>query len=93
MPAILCAILTNLTSAAASLFWIVLLLAGGANSTPARITQIKWMLVGTVVLQGAAILLSVWAVVAERGWLATAIGIVPAVCIIITVIVLVRIEW
>jgi hypothetical protein len=76
-----------------SLVVVAMFLAGGANSSPAGIRQIKWMIASVVFVQALSLVSSIALLISERGWLAFAAGIFPSVYAIVLVVVLVKLEW
>lgn len=77
----------------ATLTMLVMLIAGGANSTPAEITQIKWMMIGVALVGLVGLVGGIWGIVAGRPWLGAGFGIAPLVASIALVVVLVKLEW
>lgn len=75
------------------LMFMVMLMAGGANAKPAQITQIKVMLLASAVIGLVCVGGAVWAMVAGRPVTGAWIGAVPGVLCVVTVIVLVKLEW
>ena len=86
-------ILSMLIGGISSLTTLVMLLAGGANSTPTQIRQIKWMIASVVLVQVLALAGSIWLLIEKRGWPSCFVGVSPLIFAIVLVIVLVKIEW
>lgn len=80
----------NLAGLAASFFLIVMLLAGGANSTPAQLTTLKQLMLAVSIIGLGGLAGGIWAFVAGRHWLSAALGAVPATFVIILVTVLLK---
>ena len=87
------AILSMIVGILASLTILVMLMAGGANSSEAQIRQIKWMMLSVAVVQVLALAGSIWLLIEHRGGLACAAGILPFVYAVVLVTVLVKLEW
>ena len=87
------AILSMIVGILASLTMLVMLMAGGANSSEAQIRQIKWMMLSVAVVQVLALAGSIWLLIEHRGGLACAAGILPFVYAVVLVTVLVKLEW
>lgn len=85
------AIFTMAASVLVGLTAIVLILAGGANSTDAQITMLKRMMLGVGLLCVGSLAGAIVALVQGRPGLASIVGIAPAVIIFITFIILVAI--
>lgn len=80
-------------SVVVSLCMVVLFLASGANSTDAKLQQIKWLIVSVVLVQAASIGGSIGLLVFDRGWMACLAGIFPAVYGVGLTVILVKMEW
>jgi hypothetical protein len=80
-------------SVLAVLTFMVMLMAGGANAKPAQITQIKVMLLASVMIGLACTGGAVWAMVAGRPMTGAWIGATPTVLCVATVIVMIKLEW
>jgi hypothetical protein len=92
MKYVLASVLTA-GSGLASLVFLVFLMAGGANSSPKQIAQIKaWMLAaGVIALCGIAG--AVWAMVAGRPLTGAWIGAFPGAFCIVVLTVMYIVEW
>ena len=86
-------VLSMAAGALATLMMLVMLMASGANSSPAQILQIKWMMIGVAVIGLGGLVGGIWTLVAGRPWVSAGIGIVPAVAVMVLVVVLVKLEW
>lgn len=77
------AIVATLAGMGASLMFLTLLMAGGANSTPEQIARIKaWMLATALVALGGVVA-AVWMMIMKRPWVAAGAGAVPvAFCVV-----------
>lgn len=87
------AALSMLVGAGGVLMMLVMLLAGSANSTPQKLWQIKMMMLGLGVCAGAGVIGGVWALIAGRPGLASAIGAAPAAVSVGLFIFLLAVEW
>lgn len=87
------AVLSTIAGCLATLTMLVMLMAGGANASPAHITQIKWMMLGISAVGVAGLVGGIWAVVAGRPWLGAGLGGLPVVVVVVLVVVLVKLEW
>lgn len=87
------AVLSAVAGGLATLTMLVMLMAGGANSSPAQITQIKWMMIGVALVGVIGLGGAVWAMIAGKPWLGAGLGIAPAVVVIAMIVVLVKLEW
>lgn len=75
--AVTLAVLANLSGLVASLFLLVMLMASGANSTPAQITLIKQLMLAVSVVALLGLGGGVWSLVMGRSWLAAGLGFFP----------------
>ena len=82
----------NLIGIGSTLVMLVMLMAGGANSTDAQISRIKWMMLSIAIVALFSVAASIWAMVAGRLGIAAAVGIIPAVYCTVLVVALLRIE-
>lgn len=87
-------ILLILAATAACLLMVVFLMAGGANSTPKQITQIKWISIATGLAWLICIGGSIFALITSRPpllapWLAAA----PIALVIAAFIIMFITEW
>lgn len=87
------AILSTLVSLGASLMMLVLLLAGGANSTQKQIAQIRVFIWSVIAITVLSVGLAIWAMVKARYGLAAAVGIVPAAACAGLLIWMLVTEW
>lgn len=87
------AILSMIIGGISSLTMLVMLMAGGANATPAHIRQIKWMMVSVLVVQVLSLVGSIWLLIEQRGWSSCIVGLIPFIYAIVLVTVLVKLEW
>jgi len=85
------AVLTMLASLLVGVTAVVLILASGANSSPAQITMLKRMMLAVGVLCVGCIGGSIFALVPGRAGLARVVGMTPSVVIGLTLIVLIAI--
>lgn len=76
------AILANIISIFASLMLVVMLLAGGANSKPEQITQIKRWMFSIFIIAAAGLMASIWLMVVGKPWHGAGAGIAPTVYVI-----------
>jgi predicted neutral ceramidase superfamily lipid hydrolase len=78
------AILSTLAGSFLSLMMLVLLMAGGANSTPSQISQIKAWLIAVSLVALGCLVASVWTMVVKRPWIAAGIGGFPILLVIVS---------
>lgn len=90
---IVLAVLSMIIGGLSSLTMLVMLMAGGANSSEVQIRQIKWMMLSVAVVQVLALAGSIWLLIAHRGWSSCGVGLIPLVYAIVLVTVLIKIEW
>lgn len=90
---IILAVVSMIIGGLGSLTMLVMLMAGGANSSEAQIRQIKWMMLSVAVVQVLALAGSIWLLVAHRGWASCGVGLIPFIYAIVLVTVLVKLEW
>ena len=82
----------NLVGILATLTMLVMMMAGGANSTAAQISRIKWIMLSIAVVALVSVAGSIWSMVAGRWGTASAVGIVPAVYCVTLAVVFLRME-
>jgi hypothetical protein len=85
-------VLSMAAGALATLMMLVMLMAGGANSSPAQILQIKWMMMGVAVIGLGGLVGGIWTLIAGRPWVSAGIGIMPAVVAIGMFVVLMVVQ-
>jgi len=82
----------NLVGIGSTLAMLVMMMAGGVNSTDVQISRIKWMMLSIAFVALLSVAASIWAMVAGRLGIAAAVGIIPAVFCATLVVVLLRME-
>jgi len=82
------AILSTLTGMGATLLMLVLLLAGSPNSTPAQLSQIKWLMLSVAVVGLIGTVAAIWSMCVHRHGLGAAIGFAPALFVVILFVIL-----
>lgn len=76
-----------------SLGMLVLLMAGMANAKEDHLRQGKRMMLAIALMQLVVLVAGVWLMVADRPWIASAVGIFPLMAVVVLVVILVKIEW
>ena len=72
---------------------LVMFFAGGANSSPIQIRQIKMLIASVIFVQMASLGGAFALLIIEKGWLSCGAGLIPALYGIILTIVLFYLEW
>lgn len=78
MIGLIVAICSTLLGMLATLMMLVLLMAGGANSSPQQITFIKFSMLAMLLICLISVVGAVWLMVARHPWWAAMAGAIPA---------------
>ena len=87
---LLLAILSTLSGIGATLLMLILLLAGSPNSTPAQLSQIKWLMLSVAFFGLFGVVAAVWSMCIHRYSLAAAFGFAPVLFVVILFIILLK---
>lgn len=80
------AIVATFVAGASSLLTLVLLMAGGANSSPQQILFIKVSMLATAVVCVGCTVAAIWLMIARHPWWALVAGIAPLIFCIALII-------
>jgi len=90
--AVTLAILMNLSGAVVSLFLLVMLMAGGANSKPAQLIILKQLIWGVSVVGILGLGSGIWTLLIGRVWLSVALGAIPSLVALTIVTVSIKLS-
>jgi hypothetical protein len=76
------AILATLAGGGMSLITLVMLMAGGANSSPKQVRELKIMMLCVLLLAMGSLVGAIWTFIKERYGLSALIGVAPAIACI-----------
>ena len=87
------AILSMVIGLGASATLLVLLMAGGANASPAHVRILKWLMLSVGVIQLSCLAGGIWLLATGRPWPAAGVAAFPIVYAIGVVVVMVVTEF